>query len=262
MDLGLHGRVAFVSAASKGLGRASAIALAREGASVAICARHEDAIRATADEIARTTGSPALPIVADVAHKEDIDRAIAKTVEHFGALHIAIANGGGPSPGTFEELDEGDWARAVDSTLMSCVRIFRAALPHLKAARWGRLLVITSSSVREPIPGLLLSNTVRPGLVGLCKTLAKELGPHRITVNNVAPGSFDTDRITKLFELAAKSTGRTLDEVRAAAEAQIPLGRLGEPEELGRCIAFLASEAASYVTGQTLVVDGGRTAGF
>lgn len=260
MDLGLKGRVAFVAAASKGLGRATALSLAREGAAVAICARGEDALRATADEIVRTTGARVLPVVADVAHREEIERAIAQTVERLGALHIVVANGGGPSPGTFEELDEGDWARAIDSTLMSTVRLFRVALPHLKSAGWGRLLVITSTSAREPIAGLLLSNTLRPAIVGLCKTLAKELGKYRITVNNVGPGTFDTDRITALHQRTAKATGRAIEEVRREAEAQIPLGRVGEPEELARCIAFLCSEAASYVSGQTLLVDGGKSA--
>jgi 3-oxoacyl-[acyl-carrier protein] reductase len=262
MDLGLHGRVAFVAAASKGLGKAAAHALAREGAKVAISARTETALRATADEIVHASGGEVLPVACDLLDANAIEAAIARTVAHFGRLDVLVANGGGPRPGTFATLTEDDWAHAVAGTLLSTVRLVRAALPHLRASGRGRVIVITSTSTKEPIGGLLLSNVLRPGIVGLCKTLAKELGPDRITVNNVAPGSFDTDRMLSLHARTAKMRGISEAQARAETEATIPLGRMGRPEELAATIAFLASDAASYLSGQTIVVDGARTGAY
>lgn len=262
MDLGLKGRVAFVAGGSKGLGRATARALAREGASVAICARGEDALQKAADEIARETGARVIPVVADVSKPEDVERAVARTVEALGALHVVVCNSGGPPPGTFEELDERAWAEAIEGTLLSTARTVRAALPHLKTHRSGRVIVITSVSTREPIAGLLLSNVTRPAIVGLCKTLAKELGPHGITVNNVGPGIFDTERLARIHARRAQVAGASVDEVLARDLATVPLGRLGDPDELARVVAFLASDAGSYVSGQTLLVDGGKSAAY
>ncbi len=253
-------RIALVAAASKGLGRASAAALARAGHDLVVCARTRDAIDRAAREIAEETGRIVVPVVADVSKPEDVERVVAAAVERFGALHVVVSNGGGPRPGTFASLDEAAWRDAIDGTLMSTVRLFRAAIPHLTSAHFGRLIVITSSSVREPIAGLLLSNVTRPALAGLCKTLSKELGPLGITVNNVAPGSFDTDRIAHVHGHVAATEGITIDEARRRAEASIPLHRLGDPRELGAVVAFLASEAASYVSGQTIFVDGGKSA--
>lgn len=260
MDLGLRGKIAFVAAATKGLGRASAEALAAEGASVAICARTRADVERAAKEIASSAKTRVVPIVADLSRAEDIERAVKETIDALGALHVMVANGGGPPPGRFEELDESHWRIAVEGTLMSTVRLFRAALPAMKTARWGRMLVITSSSVREPIAGLLLSNAIRPGIAGLCKTLAKELGSFGITVNNVAPGLFETERLAHVFEKAAQSGELTFEQARLASLKTIPLGRFGDTAELGRVVAFLASEAASYVSGQTIVVDGGKMA--
>ncbi|HZP83314.1 MAG TPA: SDR family oxidoreductase [Chthonomonadaceae bacterium] len=262
MEFGLQGKVALVAAASKGLGYASALGLAREGAKVAICSRTPEAIRQAADTIAKETGAEVLPIAADVMEAADIARMVEETVAKFGALHIVVPNSGGPPAGTFETLDEGKWQQALDSTLLSTARLIRAALPHLKTARWGRIVVITSTSVRQPIPGLLLSNTLRAGVVGLCKTLSQEFAPYGITVNNVAPGSFDTDRLKSLHERTAQAAGISFAEIRRQAEQKIPLGRLGKPEELANAVVFLASEAASYVTGQTFLVDGGQTLGL
>ncbi len=262
MDLGLKGRVAFVVGGSKGLGRATAHTLAREGASVAICARNETELQRAAEEIASETHARVVPIVADVSQKEDIARAIAKTVETLGALHIVVANSGGPPPGTFEELSEDDWKQAIDVVLLSTARLVREALPHMKHAGWGRVVVITSTSTREAIPGLLLSNVTRPAIVGLCKTLARELGGYGITVNNVGPGQFDTERLGKLHERQARASSLGVDEVRRRAVAQIPLGRLGAPEELARMVAFVASDAGSYLNGQTILLDGGKTPAY
>ncbi|CCW35434.1 dehydrogenase of unknown specificity, short-chain alcohol dehydrogenase like [Chthonomonas calidirosea] len=259
MELGLKDRVALVAAASKGLGFACALELAREGAKVALFARTEEAIQAAARRIREETGAEALPLVADVTKEKDIANAVSKTVEHFKALHILVPNSGGPPPGTFASLGEAEWHTAIESTLLSTVRLIREALPHLQQAGWGRIVVITSTSVRQPIPGLLLSNTLRTGVVGLCKTLAQELAPYGITVNNVGPGSFDTDRIKLLLERRARERGISVEEARRQMEAAIPLGRLGRPEELAHMVAFLASDAAAYVTGQTILVDGGQT---
>jgi 3-oxoacyl-[acyl-carrier protein] reductase len=262
MELGLEGKVALVAAASKGLGYACARGLAREGAKVAICARTEEAIRNAAKTIHAETGADVLPITADVTKAEDIERMVAETVAKFGGLRIVIPNSGGPPPGTFETLDEERWQSALASTLFSTTRLIRAALPHLKTAGGGRIVVITSTSVRQPIPGLLLSNTVRAGIVGLCKTLSQEFAPYGITVNNVAPGSYDTDRLRNLHARSAQAAGITVEEARRQSEQKIPLGRLGCPEELANVAVFLASEAASYVTGQTWLVDGGQTLGI
>ena len=260
MDLGLRGKVAFVAAATKGLGRACAEALAAEGASVAICARTKASVEQAAKEMEKTAGARVLPVVADVSKADDCERAVRETLAAFGGLHVMVANGGGPPPGRFEELDDDKWRIAFEGTLMSCVRLFRAALPPMKQAKWGRMMVITSSTVREPTNGLLLSNAIRPGIAGLCKTLSKELGPHGITVNNVAPGLYDTERLAHVFEKASESGGITFEEARIAGLKTIPLGRFGDTHELGRVVAFLASEAASYVSGQTIIVDGGKGA--
>jgi 3-oxoacyl-[acyl-carrier protein] reductase len=260
MDLGLRGKIAFVAAATKGLGRAAAEALAAEGANLAICARTKEHVERAAKEIAQASGVRVVPVVADVGSASDCARAVKETLDAFGALHVMIANGGGPPPGRFEELDEDKWRIAVEGTLLSVARLFRAALEPMKRAKWGRMLVITSNTVREPATGLLLSNAIRPGIAGLCKTLSKELGAYGITVNNVAPGLFDTERLAHVFDKASEAGGITFEEARLAALKTIPLGRFGDTAELGRVMAFLASEAASYVSGQTIVVDGGKMA--
>jgi 3-oxoacyl-[acyl-carrier protein] reductase len=262
MDLGLTGRVAFVAAASKGLGKATARALAAEGMSVAVSARGEDALRTTASEIAAATGSEVEAVPCDLLDATAIEAAIARTVARFGRLDVLVANGGGPRPGTFSALSEDDWRHAIDGTLLSAVRLIRAALPHLRASGQGRVIVITSTSTKEPIAGLLLSNVMRPGIVGLCKTLAKELGPDGITVNNVAPGSFDTDRMVALHARIAQTQAISEAEARARTDAAIPLGRMGQPVELAAAITFLASARASYLSGQTIVVDGGRSGAY
>ncbi len=262
MNLGLEGKVALVAAASKGLGYATALGLAREGAKVAICARTQTDVTQAAEQIHNETQADILPLVADVTQAGDLTRVVEDTVVRFGALHILVPNSGGPPPGTFETLDEDKWRLALDSTLFSTTRLIAAALPHMKLAQWGRIVVITSTSVRQPIAGLLLSNSVRAGVVGLLKTLSQEFAPYNITVNNVAPGSFDTDRLKHLYERRAEEAGISIEEAKKRMEEKIPLGRLGRPEELANAVVFLASEAASYITGQTFLVDGGQTLGL
>ena len=261
MKLELKDKVALVAAASKGLGCATALGLAREGAKVAICSRTEADIVAAAAKIRAATGSEVHPIVADVCKAGDITRVVAETVATFGRLDILVPNSGGPPAGTFETLDAAKWQTALDSTLLLTIRMIQEALPQLKASSAGRIVVITSTSARQPIPGLLTSNTLRAGILGLLKTLSVELAPYGITVNNVAPGSFATDRIEHLLQIRAKDGGITIDEARKMMESRIPLGRIGRPEELANMVVFLSSEAASYVTGQTMVVDGGQTLG-
>ena len=259
MNFGLNGKVALVAAASKGLGYATALGLAREGASVAICSRDEASIKAAAVQIQAETGQDVLPIVADVTQERHVVRAVQETVMHFGTLHIIVPNSGGPPAGTFETLGAEQWQSALDSTLFSLTTLVREALPHFKDAGWGRIVAITSTAVKQPIPGLLLSNTIRAGVVGLCKTLSQEFASLNVTVNNVAPGSFATDRIAHLAEIRAKEANVTVEEMRRQMESRIPLKRFGNPEELANMVVFLASEAASYITGQTILVDGGQT---
>ena len=262
MELGLKGKIALVAAASKGLGYASALGLAREGVRVAICSRTEGDIRAAAERISSETGAEVLPLVADVTKPDDAERIVQETAAKFGGLHILIPNSGGPPAGTFETLTPEQWQAGLDSTLYTAVRMIQAGLPHMKAAHWGRIIAITSTSVRQPIPGLLLSNTFRAGLLGLLKTLSQEFAQYGITCNNVAPGSYDTDRLRHLHQRNADQQGISFDEARQQAEQKIPLGRLGRPEELANTVVFLASEAASYITGQTILVDGGQTLGI
>lgn len=262
MELGLAGKVALVAAASKGLGYATALGLAREGARVAICSRTEQEIVAAADRIANETGAEVLPLVADVTRADDVERIVSETAARFGGLQIVVPNSGGPPAGTFEKLTPEQWQAGLDSTLYAAVRMIRCALPHMKASHWGRVVVITSTSARQPIPGLLLSNTFRAGILGLLKTLSQEFAPYGITCNNVAPGSYDTDRLKHLHQRNAEQQGISFDQARAQAEQRIPLGRLGRPEELANTVVFLVSEAAGYITGQTILVDGGQTLGI
>jgi 3-oxoacyl-[acyl-carrier protein] reductase len=262
MNLGLTDKVAFVAGASSGLGKATALELAREGARVAISARGEEALNEAAREIEAETGGEVLPVVADVTDEEQVRQAIARTVEHFGALHILIANAGGARGGTFGDLDNADFKKGWELNFLSNVNLIRAALPHLRDAGWGRIITITSVSVKQPIDDLLLSNTVRPGVVGLVRSLATELAPEGITVNNVGPGYTRTARVESLLEARSEKEGRAAEEISQEIISAIPMRRMGEPEEQAAVITFLASERASFVTGQTILVDGGRYRGL
>jgi 3-oxoacyl-[acyl-carrier protein] reductase len=262
MDLRLKGKSALVCAASQGLGRAAAEALAAEGCRVAICSRREDAIRRTAQEIARATGADVIPLTADVSRADDIERLVASAAAALGGLDVLVTNAGGPRPGTFDALSDADWYDAVDLLLMSAVRLSREAIPHMRRRGGGRIILITSVAVKQPVPGLMLSNAVRTAVVGFSKTLARELAADGITVNCVAPGYTRTSRAIQLAEATAAREGRPVEEVERRTVADVPTGRLGEPRELADLIAFLASERSSYTTGTVIQVDGGAVAGL
>jgi 3-oxoacyl-[acyl-carrier protein] reductase len=261
MDLGLRGRVAIVGGASKGIGRATAEMLAAEGARVVIAARDQRALVHAADAMREATGAGVLPVACDMASYDDIKRLVARTVESYGGIDIVVNNAGGPPPGTFEQHDDAAWARAIDQNTMSVVRLTREALPYLRQSDQPRVINITSTAVKEPIEGLILSNAARLGTTGLAKTLSKELGRYGITVNNVGPGLTLTDRIRPVLEAQAKAGGRTFEEQKQLRAEQIPLGRIGEPEDVAAMIVFLASKQARQISGQTILVDGGASAG-
>lgn len=263
MDLGLHGKVALVLAASKGLGRASAAALAKEGVAVVIGARNRELLARTAQEIEQESGSRAVAVPTDVTQAVDIQRIVATAVKEFGRLDILINNAGGPPSGTFATLNDEQWIAAFELNLLSTVRIVRAALPYLRQAGEGRIINIVSSSVKQPIEGLILSNAIRPGVVGLAKTLSLELAVANITVNNVCPGRMLTDRIRQGTSFKKRlEQGMSEQEALKDLARDIPLGRIGDPEEFGALVAFLASRQAAYITGTTIAIDGGLTRGL
>ena len=260
MDLGLKDLVALVTASSKGLGRATALQLAREGAKVAICARGQAALNAVQSEIA-ALGADVLAMPVDLTVPDASRRLVDATMERFGRLDIVIGNAGGPPPGGFLALDEAAWEQAIQLTLMSFVRLCYAAIPALQHSAHGSILAFTSSSVKQPLPNLVLSNSLRMGVIGLVKSLADELAPSGIRVNAICPGWTRTDRVDQLLRDRAQRNGTSVDVEERQLTASIPLGRLGTPEEFARAAAFLASPAASYITGVSLLVDGGSYRG-
>ncbi len=256
MDLGLAGKVAVVAASSKGLGRAAAEELASEGARVAICARGTEALEETRAAIA-AAGREVIAVPVDLSDPEDLENLIREAEANFGPVDILVTNGGGPSPGTFDEVDDDAWDAAVQGTLASVVRLCRRVLPGMREKGWGRIINITSIAVKQPVDGLILSNAVRAAVTGFARTLANEVASEGITVNNVMPGFTWTDRVDELADKQAAFTGASREEVITGWKASIPAARLGEPDELGALIAFLASERAAYITGQSIPVDGG-----
>jgi 3-oxoacyl-[acyl-carrier protein] reductase len=256
MDLGLKGRVAAVSAASKGLGRASAEELAREGANLAICARGEDALRATQKELEQL-GVRVLATPMDMVAPGTCERFIEETVETYGRIDVLVSNVGGPKAGPFETHSNDDFRETLERNLMTAVRLARAAVPHMKKAGWGRLIFITSITSKQPLDGLITGNTARAGIAGFSKTLSSELAPLGITSNIVAPGSILTDRTYDLASQFAKGAGISVEDAIKGLEHDIPMKRIGRPPELGATVAFLASELASFITGSVIPVDGG-----
>ena len=258
MDLGLRERVAIVGGSSKGMGKAAALALAREGASVTICARNEADLRKTEMDIARATSQHhVLAIPADLSRSEDIKRVVRGTFNRFGRIDISVNNIGGPPTGRPSELDDEEWEEALEQNFLSVVKMSREVVPYMKQQQWGRIINRLSTSVKQPIDGMVLSTSSRMATVGYAKMLATELASFNITVNNVLPGSILTDRLASLYEAQAQEHGRSPQEVKKEATRAIPMGRLGKPEEVGDLITFLASERASYITGASITLDGG-----
>ena len=261
MNMGLEGQVALVTAASRGLGRAVALQLAREGAAVAICARRPGPLEASAAAIRESTGAEVLPVVADVSVPEDVERLVRTVLGHFRRVDILVTNAGGPPPGRFLDLTAEDWEAAVRLTLMSAVRLCYAVVPAMREQGSGSIVAMTSISVKQPLPNLLLSNSLRLAVIGLVKTLADELAADSIRVNAICPGWTRTERVEQLLADRAARSGATVEEEADRIAAAIPLGRMGTPEECARAVAFLASPAASYITGVSLLVDGGMYRG-
>jgi 3-oxoacyl-[acyl-carrier protein] reductase len=257
MDLGLEGRVALVAAASKGLGRAIAEALADEGAALTICARGVAGLNATRDAIHARARAPVHAVVADLSQKDGIARATGEALERHGKIDILVGNAGGPPAGLFAAHDWDAWQRAVDLTLRSAVELTRAVLPGMRARRWGRVLHVTSLTVKQPIDGLMLSTSIRAAVTGFARTLANETAADGVTVNTILPGFMNTERVVELNQATASREGVAVEVVETRTIEQIPAHRIGEPGELAALAAFLVSERASYVTGQAIAVDGG-----
>jgi 3-oxoacyl-[acyl-carrier protein] reductase len=255
MDLDIKGRVAMVAAASKGLGRACAMALVEEGCKVSICSRNVEELEKTRSEIG--AHGEALAVVADVSSASDLEDWYQRTTDSFGQVDILVTNTGGPPVKRFMELSDESWLSGVESTLMNVVRLSRLVIPGMRERRWGRIIHLTSLVAKQPVDELTISSTLRAGLSGLTKTMANQLGPHSITVNAILTGHILTDRQYALADVRVKEQGITHEEYFAGQAAEIPLRRIGEPREIGEAVAFLASERASYVTGVSLQVDGG-----
>ena len=257
MDLGLRGKTALVAASSRGLGRAIAEELAREGTNLVLCARGEEVLEATRAEIEERSGVRVVAESADLANAADVHRVVEAGLREFGRIDILVTNAGGPPAGPFESHTPETWRSALALNLESVLNLCRAVLPGMKERRWGRILNVTSIAVKQPVDNLILSNSVRAAVTGFARTLANEVAPFGITVNNILPGYTRTERLEELAERNAQTRGTTAAEERAQWEREIPMGRLGDPREFAVLAAFLASELASYITGTSIPVDGG-----
>jgi 3-oxoacyl-[acyl-carrier protein] reductase len=257
MDLGLKDRVALVAASSQGIGLAIAAAFAAEGCRVAMCARTQQTLQAAAEKIREQYGTEVFAEAFDVTNAEAVSRFVAAVAERFGSVDICVTNAGGPPAKGFLAATLEEWQRALEMNFLSTVYFARAVIPHMQRKRWGRIITLTSITRKQPVTDLVLSNAARAAVVGLVKSLANEFGKDGILVNNVGPGFTATDRLKELAKARASSSGKTEQEVLGAWAADAPLRRLGEPREVADTIVWLASERASYITGQTVLVDGG-----
>ncbi len=261
MDLRLKGKVALIGGSSKGLGKACARQLAQEGAAVVICAREAAALHKTAQEI-KDLGADVLALPADLSLKADDERIVEEAFKKFGRIDILVNNSGGPKLGVFADLSDQDWENAFQSVFMYTVRLVRLVAPEMKKNKWGRIINITSLSVKEPAAGLLLSNVFRSGVVSMAKSLSQELIKDNITINNICPGAFKTERALSLLRKAAQDQKTTVEEIEKNAIKSMPLGRYQDPRELGDLVVFLASELAAGITGTTIQIDGGISKGL
>lgn len=261
MDLGLRGKFCLVTAASRGLGRSAAEALAVEGATIMICSRTKRDIERTAKEIRKHSGADVIPLVADVSRAVDLKRIERCVEREFGTLHVLVSNAGGPPRGDLLTMKESEWKRGVELTLMSTVRLVRAYLPGMITQGWGRVITITSVAAKQPIDDLLLSTVLRPGIHALSKVISNQHAASNITINTVCPGYILTERQRDITKRRAVTSGIPVEEMMRGMTSGIPAGRMGRPDEIGSVIAFLASERASYINGVNILVDGGMTRG-
>ena len=259
MNLKFRGKTAMVAASSRGLGYGIARVLAYEGANVAVASRSEERIRAVARELSDGSGSEVEGFVFDARDGQSVIGWKNAVLEHFGSVDCLVVNAGGPPPGRFDSFDDREWQEAFELTLLSSVRMIRSVLPCMRQRGSGSIVVVTSTSIKEPIDNLLLSTVMRAGVAGLIKSLSKELASDGIRINNLVPGRFDTERVKELDTENAKKSGVSAEEQRAKMESMVPVGRYGTPEEFGRAAAFLLSDVCSYVTGETFIIDGGAT---
>ena len=257
MDLGLKNRGVIVAASSEGIGRATAEAFAREGAQVAMCARTENTLRQAAKEIQSATGAEVYAEPLDVTDASAVQRFTENIAKRFGRIDVCVTNAGGPPAKNFLSVSTEEWRTAMDMNFLSVVYLAKAVIPYMQRHRWGRIISITSVSVKQPVTDLIMSNAVRAGVVGLVKSLSNEFGKDGILVNNVAPGYTATERLKELAGVRALAAGSSQDAIYGQWSAEIPVRRVGQPQEIADAILWLASERASYVTGQTLLVDGG-----
>ncbi|KAF1030260.1 MAG: 3-oxoacyl-[acyl-carrier-protein] reductase FabG [Burkholderia plantarii] len=257
MDLGIAGRTALVCAASKGLGRGCAQALAAEGVKLVIVARTQATLEATAEQIRRETGADVTTVACDITTAAGRERALAACPQP----DILVTNAGGPPPGDFRDFARDDWIRALDANMLTPIELIRATVDGMIARRFGRIVNITSSAVKAPIDVLALSNGARSGLTGFIAGLSRKVVEHNVTINNLLPGLFDTDRIKTTFAASARASGKSEDEMRETRVREIPARRMGQPDEFGAACAFLCSTHASYITGQNWLIDGGAYPG-
>jgi 3-oxoacyl-[acyl-carrier protein] reductase len=257
MDLGLKGRGVIVAASSQGIGLATAEAFAREGAQVAMCARTEKTLIEAADKVRQDTGAEIFAQTLDVTNAEAVSRFVEQVAKQFGRIDVCVANAGGPPAKNFLSITSDEWRKAVDMNFMSVVHLAKAVIPYMQRHRWGRIITITSVSVKQPVTDLVMSNSVRAGVVGLVKSLSNEFGKDGILVNNVAPGYTTTERLKELAGVVALAAAATPQAIYERWAVETPVKRLGEPREIADVIVWLASERASYITGQTVLADGG-----
>jgi 3-oxoacyl-[acyl-carrier protein] reductase len=262
MDFQIKNKTAIVCASSQGLGKAAALELASEGVNLVISSRNEETLLSVKKEIETSTNAKIVSVVADLNKPKDIDNLYAKANSELGPIDILINNAGGPPPSNFDSLNDEDWLKAFNLTMMSSIRLSKLVLPDMKERNWGRIINISSVSVKTPVPGLFLSNSLRMGVLGWSKALSDEVASKGVTVNSVCPGSTRTARITNIFQSQSEAMGKTIEEIESHAAANIPMLRIGEPKELAALIAFLASERASYMTGLAIQVDGGSARTF